>query len=106
MPKLGHTSADEVREEVHTWCHVCASVLSKKTEAEVLGLALGIMKFCREAASRSIQQAARSNFPLMFAYMSDGWSGKVFRRHAVKDEHNRTQVRVTRVRRRYCLQRG
>ncbi len=42
----------------------------------------------------------------MMAYMSDGWQGRVFRRHTVAVEDGRRQVRVTRVRRHFALQRG
>ena len=38
--------------------------------------------------------------------MSDGWQGRVFRRHSVVDDEGRRLTRVTRVRRHYALQRA
>eukprot|EP00959_Pyramimonas_sp_CCMP1952_P331251 6936661-Pyramimonas_sp.AAC.1 len=43
----------------------------------------------------------------MQAYMSDGWQGQVFSRHAIAlDEGGQQVVRNTRVRRHFALQRG
>jgi hypothetical protein len=62
-----------LKEQVHKWCHLSASALSRKSEAEALSLALGLNAFCREHAARLVSHAAANNFPIMMAYMSDGW---------------------------------
>ena len=98
--------ADELCEQVHKWCHLTASALTKKTEAEVLSLALGLQQFCRERVDRMLKHAARHRRPVMFAYMSDGWQGKVFRRQSVIDDAGNRVTRCTRVRRHFALQRG
>jgi hypothetical protein len=97
---------DDLCRQVRSWCHLSNSALNRSAEAEALSLALGLSKFCREHVSRLIQSAARQNLPLMYAYMSDGWQGQVFRRHTVVGEDRRNLVRITRVRRHYALQRG
>ena len=98
--------ADTLSEEVRHWCRLGASALTRKTEAAVLSLALGLKKFCRDRASRLIAQGSRLRMPVLFAYMSDGWQGFVFRNNTRSDSEGQKHVRITRVRRHFCLQRG
>jgi hypothetical protein len=93
-------------QEVHKWCHLTASALNRRSEAEALSLALGLNKFCGEHVSRMVREAARHNLPILQAYMSDGWSGRVFRRSTEAGEDGKRLVRVTRIRRHFALQRG
>ena len=71
-----------------------------------MSLALGLKKFCRDRASRLIAQGSRLRMPVLFAYTSDGWQGFVFRNNTRSDSEGQEHVRITRVRRHFCLQRG
>lgn len=98
--------AEALSERVLKWCRLTASALDRKSEREVLALAVGLNMFCRENVNRLIAEASRHGLPILQAYMSDGWQGRVFRRHSDATAGEKRQVRVTRVRRHFALQRG
>ena len=89
------------------WCRARACALNCRDEMEVLRLAHSLMEFTGDEAGRVVTQAANTQQPLLFTYMSDGWASKVFRRDVIVDRATGSHsVRVARKKQQFALQRA